>query len=488
MLYVIDSAARCGSFTLQLNSQENRGFISQREVFSLKIVIAGAGRIGGTVARVLSEEGHDITLIDHDPETIRIASNSMDIICVEGKAADPETLREAGVSEAGLVLAATEKDEVNMVCGIASRKLGAEHVIARIRDPRYLHQTEFLRDVLGLSQVVNPEYECAKEISRILRFPGAARVDSFSKGGVEIVEHKIREKSILDGIALKDMQKTIGHKVLVALVERNGNALIPNGDTVLKAGDRLSITGDSRELRRFFVTIGEYKRPVKRVMIIGGGKTTVYLARLLKENNIDVTVVERDRSTCVELCDLIPEAHIVCGDATHSDVLQEDGITDVDGFVSLTGDDGDNIITSLYARSCKVSKVITKVNSEHFADILINSGLDSIVSTKKIVAEQLARYVRAISNSAGSSMETLYRLIDGKVEVLEFKVQEDSACTHQQLRDLNLRPNVLISAIIRGKKTIMPNGSTEILPGDHAIVVTTFNHLHQLDDILVPHT
>lgn len=454
----------------------------------MKIVIAGAGRIGGTVAKVLSEEGHDITLIDHDPETIRIASNSMDIICVEGKAADPETLREAGVSEAGLVLAATEKDEVNMVCGIASRKLGAEHVIARIRDPQYLHQTEFLRDVLGLSQIVNPEYECAKEISRILRFPGAARVDSFSKGSVEIVEHKIHDNSILDGIALKDMQKTLGHKILVALVERNGNALIPNGDTVLKAGDRLSITGDSRELRRFFVTIGEYKRPVKRVMIIGGGKTTVYLAHLLKENNIDVTVVERDRDICEELCDSIPEAHIVCGDATHSDVLQEDGIADADGFVSLTGDDGDNIITSLFARSCKVSKVITKVNSEHFAEILINSGLDSIVSTKKIVAEQLARYVRAISNSAGSSMETLYRLIDGKVEVLEFQVQEESACTHQQLRDLNLRPNVLISAIIRGKKTIMPTGNTEILPGDHAIVVTTSNHLRQLDDILVQRT
>ena len=450
----------------------------------MKIIIAGAGRIGGTVAAVLSEEGHDITLIDHDPETIQNASNTMDLICLEGDAADPEALREAGVENAGLVLAATEKDEVNMVCGIAARKLGAEHVIARIRDPRYIHQMEFLRDVLGLSQIVNPEYECAKEISRILRFPGAARVDSFSKGSVEIVEHKIPVNGVLDGVALKDMQNTIGDKVLIALVERDGNALIPNGNTVLKAADRLSITGASKDLRRFFVRIGQYKKPVKRVMIIGGSRITVYLAKLLQENGIEVTVIERDREKCEELCDAIPDAHIVCGDATHGDVLLEDGITTADGFVSLTGDDGDNIITSLYARRCQVGKVITKVNSDHFADILVNTGLDSIVSPKKLVAEQLARYVRALSNSSGSSMETLYRLVDGKVEVLEFCVQEDSKCIRTPLRELRLRPNVLISAIIRGRKSIIPNGNTVILPGDHAIIVTTDRHLRSLEDIL----
>ena len=453
----------------------------------MKIIIAGAGRIGGTVAAVLSEEGHDVTLVDHNPDTIRSASNAMDIICVEGNAADPETLREAGVDTADLVLAATQTDEINMVCGIAANKLGAKHVIARIRDPQYLHQTDFLRDVLGLSQIVNPEYELAKEISRILRFPGAARVDSFSKGSVEIVEHKIPPNGILDGVALKDLQKTIGHKVLIALVERDGDALIPNGNTVLHAGDRLSITGAPKELRRFFVTIGQYKKPVRQVMIIGGSRTTVYLARLLRENGIEVTVIERDREKCDALCDAIPDAHIVCGDATHSEVLQEDGISSIDGFVSLTGDDGDNIITSLYARSCNVGKVITKINSEHFADILVNSGLDSIVSPKKIVAEQLARYVRALSDSAGSSMETLYRLVDGRVEVLEFQVQDDSACIGISLKELPLRQNVLISAIIRGRKCLIPNGNTVIEEGDHVIVVTTSEHLRRLDDILEKH-
>ena len=450
----------------------------------MKIVIAGTGKVGRTVAAVLSEEENDVTIIDLDPETVSLVSNDLDVICVEGNAADPEALRGAGVASADLVVAATEKDEVNMVCGIASRKLGAKHVIARIRDPLYLHQVAFLRDAMGLSHIINPEYECAKEISRILRFPGASRVDAFSKGSVEIVEHRIPEKGALDGVALRDLGTRFGARVLVALVEREGNALIPNGSTVLHSGDRLSITGSSRELRRFFVAIGEYKRPVRRVMIMGGGRTAVYLTRLLEESGIDVTIVERSRERCDLLCDLVPQAHIVCGDATFSDVLQEDGIATADGFVALTGDDGDNIITSLYARSCRVEKVVTKVNHEHFADILNDSGLDSIVSPKEIVALQLARYVRGLSDSAGSSVETLYRLVDGKVEVLEFQVLEESACVHVPLRELRLRENILISALIRGSRTILPNGSTVIMPGDHAIVVTAAGRLRSLDEIL----
>ena len=450
----------------------------------MKIVIAGTGKVGRTVAAVLSEEENDVTIIDMDPETVSLVSNDLDVICVEGNAADPEALRGAGVASADLVVAATEKDEVNMVCGIASRKLGAKHVIARIRDPLYLHQVAFLRDAMGLSQIINPEYECAKEISRILRFPGASRVDAFSKGSVEIVEHRIPEKGALDGVALRDLGTRFGARVLVALVEREGNALIPNGSTVLHSGDRLSITGSSRELRRFFVAIGEYKRPVRRVMIMGGGRTAVYLTRLLEESGIDVTIVERSRERCDLLCDLVPQAHIVCGDATFSDVLQEDGIATADGFVALTGDDGDNIITSLYARSCRVEKVVTKVNHEHFADILNDSGLDSIVSPKEIVALQLARYVRGLSDSAGSSVETLYRLVDGKVEVLEFQVLEESACVRVPLRELRLRDNILISALIRGSRTILPNGSTVIMPGDHAIVVKAAGRLRSLDEIL----
>lgn len=449
----------------------------------MKIVIAGAGVIGGSVAEALAEEGHDLTVIDCDPAIVMHTSNSLDVSCVEGNAADPELLREAGAAEADLVVAATEKDEVNMVCGIIARKMGAGHVIARIRDPLYLSQTKFLREALGLSQIVNPEYECARQISRILRFPSAARVVTFSKGSLEIVEHRIAEGTALCGLRISDMGKRFRANVLVALIERAGQSLIPNGDTVLCAGDRLSITGASSDLRRFFIEIGEYRKPVRRVMIMGGSTTSVYLTRLLQENSIDVTIVERDRRRCEQLCDLVPEAHVVCGDATHSDVLLEDGILTADAFVSLTGDDGDNIITSLYARSCNVGKVVTKINREHFADVLSDSGLDSIVSPKELVAQQLARYARALGNSAGSSVETLYRVSDGKIEILEFGVEEDAACVRIPLRDLKLRDNVLVAALIRGNKSIRPDGDTRILPGDHAVIVTA-HRLRTLDDML----
>ncbi len=450
----------------------------------MKILVAGAGKIGHTVCRVLAEEGHDLTVIDLDPDTVSLVANDVDVITVEGNAADPELLREAGTQDADLFLAVTEKDETNMVCGAAAHHLGAKHVIARIRDPLYLHQKHFLREALGLSQIVNPEYECASEIARILRFPGASRVDTFAGGRVEIAEHRIPPSGALDGMSLRDLNQRFRAKVLIALVERDGEPLIPNGATVLEAGDRLSITGTAGELRRFFMAIGEYRRPVRRVMIMGGSTICIYLTRILQENGIDVTVIERDREVCDSLCDQIPKAHIVCGDATHSDVLQEDGIASADAFVALTGDDGDNIITSLYARSCEVGKVVTKVNREHFAEILEQSGLDSIVSPKDIVAEQLARYVRAIGNSAGSVVESLYRLVDGKVEVLEFLVQEDAACIGIPLKDLKLRPQILISAVIRKNKTLLPDGNTAIQPDDRIIVVTAAGRLSELDGIL----
>ena len=450
----------------------------------MKIIIVGAGKVGYSVANMLSDEGHDITVIDRDPETISHLSNDLDVICVEGNATNPETLMEAGAAEADLLMAATEQDEVNMICGIAARKLGTKHIIARIRDPEYLSQTEFLREVLGLSVIINPEYECAKEISRMLRFPSAVRVDAFSKGSVEIIEHKVPEKSKLDGMQLKNLPRELGAKVLVCVVERGGDALIPNGDFILRAGDRLSISGASRELRRFFVAIGQYRRPVKNVMIMGGSRISVYLTRLLLDSGIDVTVIDRDRERCDLLCDLIPSAHIICGDATRNEVLLEEGIRSTDAFVALTGDDGDNIITSMYAKHMNVGKIVVKVNREYYDQILDSAGLDSVVAPRTLVAQQLARYVRAMSNSMGSSMETLYKLADGKAEALEFKVAEGSAVIGVPLKTLKLKPNIIISAIVRGNRTIIPGGDTEICAGDHAVVVAKTGRLKALDDIV----
>ena len=450
----------------------------------MKIIIAGGGKIGHSVASILADEGHDIIVIDQDPELITQLSNSLDVICVEGSATSADSLREAGAAEADLLLAATQYDEVNMVCGISARHLGARHVIARIRDPEYLNQKTFLREALGLDLIVNPDYECAREIARILRFPSAVRVDTFSKGSVEIVEHKIAEGSVLEGVQLKDLGAKLGVKVLVSVVERGGQAHIPNGFFTLQAGDRLSVTGTAAELRRFFAAVGQLKKAIRQVMIIGGSRAAVYLTRMLQESGMSVTVVEKDRERCDRLCDLLPEAHIVHGDATRSDVLQEDGLGSADAFVALTGEDGDNIVTAMYARQCSVSKIVVKVNREHFSGLLEAAGLDSIVSPKDLISEQLARYVRAMSNSEGSSMETLYRLADGQVEALEFRVGDHAACIGIPLRDMKLKPNTLIAAVIRGSKSILPDGATVIQAGDHVVLVSTAGRLKTLDDMI----
>lgn len=450
----------------------------------MKILIAGGGKIGYTVADLLSGEGHDLTVIDRDPAVIASIANALDVICVEGSAANPETLREAGAADADLLLAATQKDEVNMICGIAARKLGTAHVVARIRDPEYLAQTEFLREALGLSVIVNPEYECAREISRILRFPSAVRVDAFSQGSMEIIETRVPEGGRLDGAALRELPKRFGARVLVCVVERGGEALIPNGDFVLRAGDMLSVSGDSGELRRFFEAMGQYRRPVRSVMIMGGGRIAVYLARLLHESGIETSVLERDRQRCDELCDLLPEAQILCGDATRGEVLKEEGIRGTDAFVALTGDDEDNIITSLYAMRCQVPKIVTKVNRGHLADMLESFGIDSVIAPRELVAQQLVRYVRAMGDSVGSSMETLHRLADGKVEAMEFKVSGGAACVGVPLRELRLKKDILVSAVIRDGKCLIPGGDTVIRPGDHAVLVARAGRLKTLDEAL----
>ena len=453
----------------------------------MKIIIAGAGKIGFSVASILSDEGHDITVIDNNPSTINNLSNNLDVICIEGSATNSETLREAGAADADLIMAAMRSDEMNMVCGISARKLGTRHVIARIRDTGYLRQTEFLREALGLSVIVNPELECAREISRILRFPSAIRVDAFSKGSAEIIEHRVIPGSKLDGMQLKDMLSAFNAKVLIGVVERGGEALIPNGNFTLQAGDLFSATGDTRELRRFFTAAGQYRKPVRSVMIMGGGRIAVHLSRLLQDVGISVTIVEADRQRCDELCDLLPDARIIYGDATRGDILLEEGLKAADAFVALTGDDGDNIITSLYAKRCGVGQIVVKVNREYYSDILESSGLDSVVTPKTLISQQLARYVRAMSNSVGSSMETLYRLAEGKVEALEFKVAEGAACVGVPLKTLRLKPNILISAIVRGNRTIIPDGETVISPGDHAVIVTRSGWLKNLDSIVEGH-
>ncbi len=450
----------------------------------MKIVIAGAGKIGYSIADILASEGHEIRVIDQNPDRISLVSNNLDVICYEGNAANPEVLAEAGAGQADLLVAVSQKDEINLICGIIGRKLGASHAIARVRDPEYMGQSHFFQDGLGMSLIVNPEYECAQEISRLLRFPGAARVDTFSRGRMEIVEYRVAESDRLAGMHLKDLPAMCGAKVLVSMVERKGDAIIPNGSFVLQSGDRLSISGESEQLKKFFASIGLGRKPVRKVIIAGGGRIAVYLAELLHKSGMAVTVIDSSAQRCHQLCELIPHCRIICGDATNSEVLLEEGLTSADAFVALTGNDGVNIVTSLYAKSQGELKIVTKVNRAHFLDIMRDFGLSCLVAPKALVTDQLVRYARATSNSLGSGMEALYRLADGKVEALEFKVAPDSRCIGTPLRQLKIKPNTIICSLIRGHRCLIPDGSTIIQPGDHAVIMAAAGKLQNLDQIL----
>lgn len=450
----------------------------------MKIIIAGAGKIGKTLAEILASEGHDLTIIEKDSETIRHISNAIDAICIEGSATNPETLAEAGAASADLIVAVTEKDEVNMVCGIAARKLGAKNVVARIRDTEYLSQKSFLRDALGLSLIINPEYECAKEISRILRMPGAARVEAFPKSNAEIVEFKINKGSVLNGIQLSELESKTKAKVLIAAIERNDKMIIPGGRDIISSGDRISVIGSSPEMRRFFIAAGEYRKPAKDVIIMGGGRIAVYLARLLHENSMRSTVIDMDRERCEMLADYLPKNKIICGDATRNDVLSEIGIDSADAFVALTGDDGDNIVTSMYAKSRGTDKVVVKVDRSHYLKMLEDYPLDSLVTPRTIISQQIAKYVRALSNSADSSMEALYRIANGNAEAVEFLINENCRCTGTAFKDMKLKGSVLVAVIIRNSKVIIPGGSDELRAGDHAVIITKPGLIRNPDDIL----
>ena len=331
--------------------------------------------------------------------------------------------------------------------------------------------------------IVNPEYECAKEISRLLRFPSAVRVETFSKGSVEILDYRVPEHSPLDGLTLREFARRFDTKVLVTVVERGEEATIPHGDFTLRSGDKLSLLAESEEMQRFLSAVGGRRRRIRNVMIMGGSRTSVYLADLLEESGIAVTVLDRSRERCSELCDLIPRARVIFGDATRDEVLLEEGIRSADAFVALTGDDGDNIVTAMYAKRCGVPKTVVKVNMRHFSGMLDGEN-DSMITPKEIVSQQIVSFVRAISNSAAwGSVETMHKLAGGRIEALEFQVGEGARCVGIPLCELKLRRGVLIAAIIRGDRTMIPNGLTVVEKGDHAVVVAPAGMLKDINDM-----
>lgn len=448
------------------------------------IVVIGMGKVGTALTESLSGEGHDIVVIDNKPDVIENAVNKSDVMALLGNGATYRVQKEAGVEKAELLIAVTPSDELNILCCMIGRKIGAKNTIARVRNPEYSSQLLFMRNELGLSMMINPEYEAASEISRILRFPSASRIDYFAKGRVDLVEFKLPQNSMLGGQPINMLYKKTKAKVLVCTVQRDKEVVIPDGNFILQDGDRVSVAASHVDLASFFKNVGVFKQKIKNVLLIGGGKISYYLARQLLEIGISVKIIEQDRQRCMDLSDLLPRATIVCGDGTDQSLLLEEGITQTDACVALTGIDEENIIVSVYAAIKGVIKVVTKITRTSLKDILDSVGLESIISPKELTASIILRYVRALQNSVGSNIQTLHKLGADNVEALEFRVTKNVRLTNIALKNLSLKKNLLIASIIKRDRIVIPSGDDTLEPGDSVIVVTSNNTLRDLQDIL----
>lgn len=451
----------------------------------MKIVIIGDGKVGYKLAKQLSSEKYDIILIDNNEEKLRKSIERMDVFCVAGEGGSVEVQQRADVPHADLVIACTSTDECNMLSCLIARRLGARHTIARVRNPIYYKQIDFLKKDLHLSMVVNPELIVAGDITRLLLFPDASKVETFVKGRVELVEFPIHCGK-LEGLSLSELYARFQVQVLVCAVESGETVLIPDGDYILKAGDKLHIAASHQNMEQFFKKIALRKEKIKNAMICGGGRVAYYLASQLCNLGMNVKIIERNRERCEELCELLPKATIINGDATEHDLLIEEGIEKTDAFIALTGMDEENIIMSLFASKQSVSKVIVKINEDRRAMMIDELGLDSIVSAKTATADAILGYVRARRNSqCSANVETMYQLLDGRVEALEFIIKSENAYTGVPLKDLNLKVNNIIACIARGRKIIIPNGDNSIQVGDSVVIITMTKQIRDLDDILV---
>lgn len=451
----------------------------------MKIVIIGDGKVGYKLAKQLSSEKYDIILIDNNEEKLRKSIERMDVFCVAGEGGSVEVQQRADVPHADLVIACTSTDECNMLSCLIARRVGARHTIARVRNPIYYKQIDFLKKDLHLSMVVNPELIVAGDITRLLLFPDASKVETFVKGRVELVEFPIHCGK-LEGLSLSELYARFQVQVLVCAVESGETVLIPDGDYILKAGDKLHIAASHQNMEQFFKKIALRKEKIKNAMICGGGRVAYYLASQLCNLGMNVKIIERSRERCEELCELLPKATIINGDATEHDLLIEEGIEKTDAFIALTGMDEENIIMSLFASKQSVSKVIVKINEDRRAMMIDELGLDSIVSAKTATADAILGYVRARRNSqCSANVETMYQLLDGRVEALEFIIKSENAYTGVPLKDLNLKVNNIIACIARGRKIIIPNGDDSIQVGDSVVIITMTKQIRDLDDILV---
>ncbi len=450
----------------------------------MKIIIVGCGKVGYTLVEQLSGEDHDIVVIDESEEKVNSITDELDAMGIIGNGVSYQTLLEAGISSADLLIAVTGSDEQNLLCCVIAKKTGNCKTIARVRNPIYNNEISFLREELGLAMIINPELTSAFEIARIFQFPSAVKIDTFSKGRIELLHFRVTKECLLNNYELIHIRTTLKCDVLVCIVTRGEEVLIPKGDFVFQEGDIAAIVATPPKASEFFRKIGIGTNKIHTAMIVGGGTIAYYLARRLLSVGIETKIIERNLERCDELSELLPDATIICGDGTDQRLLLQEGLDTVDGFAALTGLDEENILLSLYAKKASHAKIVTKVNRINFTSVLNDIQLDSITYPRLLTADVILKYARSMNESLNNNVENLYKLEEGRAEALEFYIKEPSEVTDIPLGKLKIRKNILICCINRRGQVIIPGGQDTLQVGDSVVVVLTHSRLNDIKDIL----
>lgn len=456
----------------------------RRVALVMKIVIVGSGKVGRALANQLDEEGHEITLIDRSEESLKEAVEQLDLMGVIGNGTSYIVQKEAGVEDADLLIAVAGRDEVNMLSCLIAKKAGNCRTIARVRNPEYYNEISFIREELGLSMSINPEWASASEIVKLIQFPSALEVDTFMRGRVNLIRVVIPEGSILDNMKVMDINIKISSDILICIVERNHEVVIPDGQFELKAGDVISFFTSMNKVRSFSRKVGINLKPIHNVIIAGGGTLGYYLARELVKAKIKVKIIDNDKRRCEFLSDVLPDAMVIHGDATDKQLLLEEGLSTADAFASLTSLDEENIMLSLYANKISDAKLITKINRISFEEVIADMPIGSVICPKEITSEYIVQYVRSMQNSLGSNVRALYRLVDNRAEALEFLASKNARMLNLPISELRLLDNLLICCIYRQGRVFIPTGKDVIRINDNVVVVTTHKGLDDLNDIL----
>lgn len=450
----------------------------------MQIIIVGCGKVGRTLAEQLQEEDTDITVIDISQEKINTISEDVDAMGIVGNGASINTLMEAGIETADILIAVTASDELNLLCCLIAQKTGHCHTIARVRNPVYAQEIGFIKRRLGVSMIINPEFAAAQEIYRLLRFPSAIKIDTFARGRVELLKFKVLPEFGLDGMSVSRITETLKCDILICAIESKENVSIPGGNHIIHNGDFVSILASPQNAALFFNKIGLKTNQVKNSIIVGGGTISYYLAHALLDMKIKVKIIEKDKDRCEHLSELLPDATIINGDGTDRNLLMEEGLDRTEALVALTNLDEENVFLALSAKTVSNAKLVAKVNRLAFDDVIDSLDIGSVIYPKYITADYILQYVRAMQNSIGSNVETLYHILDNRAEALEFAIRENSSVTDKPLSQLNLKKNLLVGYLNRNGVVKIPRGHDTIQVGDTVIIVTTNKGLRDITDIL----